>query len=250
MKSLNPSPLIDLGSSLMELTKVSVSSLFGLSAGLISISGAMFTLNAMSGIQSLFSGGFVKDLQIVGNLANPLYIVANSIGSLVTNLIDLTKVLENVDLTNIEKLKNFDEIGVDAKITRQIEPLTEIQPKVERDNTQVKISPIQTPLVKPFAPSKQSVAQDVQVKEPKRESVAQDVKIEYPKFNQNNIQQGQFEKQKSSDNYSNDEIGDLSKVEMLLMKLNQLMELQLKQQLVVHMDGQRVGDIIRKQNNN
>ena len=249
MKALNPSPLIDLGTSLMELTKVSVSSLFGLSAGLISISDAMFTLNAMSGIQSLFGGGFVKDLQIVGNLANPLYIVANSIGSLVTNLIDLTKVLENVDLTNIEKLKNFDEIGVDAKITRQIEPLTEIQPKVERDNTQVKISPIQTPLVKPFAPSKQSVAQDVQVKEPKRESVAQDVKIEYPKFNQNNIQQGQFEKQKPSDNYSNDEIGDLSKVEMLLMKLNQLMELQLKQQLVVHMDGQRVGNIIKKQNN-
>ena len=255
IQSLNPKPLAEFGRTLLDVTTISVSSLFGISAGLISLGSAMLTFQTMSslgsGLSAIFGKGVVNDLEKLGNLADPLYIVANSIGSLVNNLGDLSQVLGNVDLTNVEKLKNFDEIGVDTKISRQIEPLAEMQDrtKVQRDNTDVRISPIQQPLVRPFTPNKESVAQNVEVQTPKKEAVGQNIKIDPIKSFTPLAQAKQFDKQDESDIYGGDEINDFSKLEMLLMRIAQMLEIQTKQTPIVVMDGQKVGTIQKKYNN-
>lgn len=255
IQTLNPKPLAEFGKTLLDVTSISVSSLFGISAGLISLGAAMLTFQTMSslgsGLSAIFGKGVVNDLEKLGNLADPLYIVANSIGSLVNNLGDLSQVLGNVDLTNVEKLKNFDEIGVDTKISRQIEPLAEMQDrtKVQRDNTDVRISPIQQPLVRPFTPNKESVAQNVEVQTPKKEAVGQNIKIDPIKSFAPLAQSKQFDKQDERDIYGGDEINNLSKIEMMLMRIAQMLEIQTKQTPIVVMDGQKVGTIQKKYNN-
>jgi hypothetical protein len=125
---------------------------------------AAMSLGAVSsGISKLFGGDVVKDLEKLGNLADPLYIVQNVLTGLNDALMILSETLANLDLSGIEKLGKVGEIGIDAQVNQKIKPLIDNLQTVQQDSTKVKMSPVQTQVANVQVPKKESVAQDQRI---------------------------------------------------------------------------------------
>lgn len=257
MKGLDIKPLKELAGGLLGLMDISIMQLMGISGAITSIGMSMLAFNTLSSIGSvigkLFGGDSIKDLERLGNLADPLYLVNNVIGSLANSLTTLTEVLANIDLTNLSKLKEIgNSIDLGKFVQDQVEPMIKMQKEsVEVQRDSIRISPVQSQIAK--------------VKEPKRESVAQDIKINnivpgqkseskedpYKPENQTKSQPVQSENQSVSDIYNrpnNESL--LNQLIMLQRQANALLEAFLMKESVVKMDGQKVGIVQKKYNNN
>lgn len=254
---IDTNPIRTLTSDLLELTSISVSSLFGIAGGISALGMSIMAFGALNSIGNvigkIFGGDPIKDLERLGNLADPLYIVNKVILELGNSLQVLSESLSGLDLSQISKLKEIENIGLDTKVQEKIEPMMNIPNRMERDNTQVqnvKIVPIQVPIAKPDTPRKESVAQDKRIDAITKKTVEIDRETGKPKTQPKlsvEMNQGRVD---DRDIYREDMISDTATIEMLLRQNNQLLELILRKELNIVLDKQRVGSIIKAGNNN
>lgn len=233
IKSLDFKPLKGMFEVLKDLTTLPVSNLLGLSFGITSLGASILSFNALTSIGSIvsniFGNSFVKDLEKLASMADPLYILAESIGMVVQGLNQLGK----IDVSNLGKIE---QVALDTKVQKQIKPVVENY-NVPRDSTNVKISPIQTQVAKVLPPSKVAVAQNERLN-PKQ--IAQ---------SQAFLNQGSA-KGNGDDSYNVDVISDLRSLELKFDKLIYLTELLVKKELSVNMDSVKVNAKLKARNNN
>jgi len=242
MKGLDLKPIMNLGTVLKDLISIPISSLLALSGAVNVLGASILSFQSMSSVGSVISGLFgndvVNDLQKLANLANPLYIVAESIGKLSESL----QSLENIDLTNLSKLPEF---SIDAKVQKKIEP--EVQSNaIQRDSTQVKIAPVQQQVAQVQPPKKEAVAQEKML-EPRKVAEAD---IRATAAAQKMAQQDIYNS--STDNYDEkmDMVSDFTNLESYMQQTVQLLQLLVKKDVSVNMDSQRITSIIKAKNNN
>lgn len=194
--------------------------LIGLSAGLASLAVGS-TINS---IASFFGGSVIEDLTELSNLTDPITKLADSIARLTENLI----LLQDINLGNVS------DFSIDSKVNERIKPL--INQEVQRDNTQVKISPVQVQVPK--------------VDTPKKESVAQDERVNFKDIAQKNLNFVQTLNQPKEDNYNdNDMISDYVGMESRLDKIAYLLELLVQKDVNSYMDSYKTNSILKARNN-
>jgi hypothetical protein len=208
--------------------------------GLTAMSASLAGGSLMTGISKMFGGDIVKDLEKLAEMANPLYIAAKAIGMLGENIGMLGEVLTDVDLSQLST-------ALDTNVQQKIKPILDL-PSVQRDNTNVKISPVQIPVAQPQPPNKVSVAQD-KLLNPKELAETQ------LKFNsgdpatQMKFDSG-FTNRQNQDIYGGDVLNDNQETNMLLRQMIQLMELLVKKDTNTYMDAQKVTATIKAKLNN
>lgn len=223
--------------------------LISISAGLIALSASMAGGSIMSGISKMFGGtDVITDLERLGQLADPLQIVQSVLFDLNDTLANLATTLTELDFSSLDQLKTLPKIGIEANVQQKIQPIVEPEP-IRRDNTNVKVSPVQLPVAKPLPPSKEAVAQD------KRLNVKTVSESELISKNSNNpfSKQDNFNStvNRNQDTYNNtDVISDFRNIEIQLDKMVHLLELLLRKEVSVNMDAQKVNSILKGKNNN
>lgn len=233
------------------LENIDVMKLLTIGPALASIGLGMAAMAAgtiSTGISKFFGGDVVKDLEKLGKLADPLYIVQKVLVDLNDALFNLANTLANLDLSGIEKLKDIPKIGIDSVVKEKVKPIVDNFAGVQQDNTQVKISPVQSQVPKVSTPRKEAVAQDKLLNSKGSSSTDGGMSMERTASTQVQFNPYQANNQRD-DTYEEDTIPDNQETNMLLKKLIYLFELSLKKDLVVQMDGQRVGNIVNKMNN-
>ncbi len=240
-----------------EIVSIPVSSLIAVSGAIIGLGASIAAFNSMTAISgigkaisSAFGGDAVKDLERLGNLAEPLYIVQKVLVDLNDALFVLADTLANLDLSGIEKLKDIPKIGIDSIVNAKIKPIVENYESVQKDSTQVKIAPVQPQVPKVSTPKKEAVAQDKLLNQKGSSSTDNGMSMErtastqvqpnYP-FQANNARQ---------DTYEEDTIPDNQETNMLLKQMVALMQVLVKKDPNLILDGQRVSAITKKYNNN
>lgn len=172
--------------SVKELTAVPFQNLFGVAGGLMAIAGSMAALTVVetgSGLLNTFNKMFGNDLvsrlDQIAKRADPIRVVADSIQSLVSGLLELSQILSNLDFSGLDSLEEFKKIGMinptqhllpDQK-TDEEETQTQSGvnpgPRIEQDNTRtangLKIRPEIYRQVIPQPPTKESVAQNERI---------------------------------------------------------------------------------------
>lgn len=255
ISEIDVKPIQQLSQSLMDLTSVSISQLLGISGALSAISAALLAFNTVSlvgSIGKIFGNDIIKDLERLGKLADPLYIVNQVITDLGNSLTELSAVLSNIDLSNIEKIKDLGKLDIDTKVQQQLEPLISNQPKVQRNNPRVdsiKISPIQPQVATVLPPKKEAVAQDKKIGNgsTKKDYPEQKIVQVYPASNKESATQQEFDTYQDIYNRPGQEN---KTIEALLRQLVMLTEYIAKKDPQLVLDGQRVSKITKKFNNN
>ena len=256
LQGIDSKPIEMVTGDLLDLNQVSVSQIFGLSGALATLSGALLAFNTVSGINSIlksFGGSVISDLEKLGNLADPLYIVLQVVNDLGKSFIGLFDVLDKLDFSVLDKFNNIDVKSIDSKIQEQIEinkdissekqvPAIDNKKKIQTDQNQkptfdFKFNPFENQKVSAEPPKKESVAQNVKI-DPLRE-----IKV------QQEIQKQKQQEQEEFDIYNRPELAT-KKLELLLMQANQLLEAIARKDIDVYLDGQRVTAINKKFNNN
>jgi hypothetical protein len=240
MKNLDLKPLKELTVQLMNLVSIPISQLLGLSVAITSVGASLMAFQTMtsignigSGISKMFGGDAVKDLQRLADMANPLYLAANAIGDLAINITSLVESLGEVDLGELSKIQDF---TIDSKVQQKIKPVVESNP-VQRDNTNVKVSPVQVQIAQPQLP--------------KQEAVAQDKRLDVKKIAEANVKLQQAGINQNQDIYNNtDMVSDFRNMELKLDKMIYLLELQVRKDLAVNMDSSKVNSVLKARNNN
>lgn len=240
MKNLDLKPLKELTIQLISLGSIPISQLLGLSVAITSVGASLMAFQTMtsignigSGISKMFGGDSVKDLQRLADMANPLYLAANAIGDLAINITSLVESLGEVDLGELSKIQDF---TIDSKVQQKIKPVVESNP-VQRDNTNVKVSPVQVQIAQPQLP--------------KQEAVAQDKRLDVKKIAEANVKLQQAGINQNQDIYNNtDMVSDFRNMELKLDKMIYLLELQVRKDLAVNMDSSKVNSILKARNNN
>lgn len=242
MKGLNPKPLSQTANELLKLTSISVSQLFALSGGLVAVSGAIAAFSAVQtaggigkAISSFFGGDIVKDLEKLANLADPLYIVKESISGLNDALFALAQTLSNLESGQLEKLSKTIKTTLDSEVIEKIRPLQQVSAGVPRDSTNVRISPVQTPVAQPMRP--------------RREAVAQDKMIDVKTAIQSEVN-SRKEINQSSDNYNGqDTVPDNAETNLLLKQMIQLLQGILAKDTHTYIDSYQMATTLKKHYN-
>lgn len=255
LQNLDLKPLKELTVQLMNLVSIPISQLLGLSVAITSVGASLLAFQTMtsignigSGISKMFGGDVVKDLEKLGNLSDPLYIVQNVLTGLNDALMILSETLANLDLSGIEKLGKVGEIGIDAQVNQKIKPLIDNLQTVQQDSTKVKMSPVQTPVANVQVPKKESVAQDQRITSTGGvQHTDQSGKV--ISTVENNFQNTErFSSQK--DNYNEDTVSDNLETNMLMKQMIQLLTIIAKKNPELVLDGQKVHTSLKKYNNN
>lgn len=235
--SVDTKPLVQLKDDLIGLNDISSSKIFEISGSITTLAGSLLALNASSALGNLLGGSALSDLEKLGKLSDPLYIVQNSISGLSGSLVDLFNVFSKLDFSALDKLNNFDIQDMNYKVQQQIESKIQSVPNQAPSTSQFKMLPVQPqqPIVQ--SPKKESVAQNVKI-DPLR-----DIKV------QQEIQKQKQQEQEQFDIYNRPELAT-KKLELLLMQANQLLEVIARKDTDVYMDGQRLTAINKKFNNN
>lgn len=242
MKGLDPKPLSTTANELLKLTSISVSQLFALSGGLVAVSGAMAAFSAVQtaggigkAISSFFGGDIVKDLEKLANLADPLYIVKESISGLNDALFALSQTLSNLETGQLENLSKTIKTTLDSEVIEKIRPLQQVSAGVPRDSTNVRISPVQTPVAQPLRP--------------RREAVAQDKMIDVKTAIQSEVN-ARKEINQSSDNYNGqDTVPDNAETNLLLKQMIQLLQGILAKDTNTYLDSYQMATTLKKHYN-
>jgi len=240
IQNLTFEPLKELTTHLFNLVAVPISQLFGLSVAITSIGASLLAFQSMmaignigTGISKMFGGDVVNDLQRLADMANPLYLAANAIGDLAINITSLVESLGEVDLGELSKIQDF---TIDSKVQQKIKPVVESAP-VQRDNTNVKVSPVQVQVAQPQLP--------------KQESVAQDKRLDVKKIAEANVKLQQSGINQDQDIYNNtDMVSDFRNMELKLDKMVYLLELLVRKDTNLNMDSSKVNSILKAKNNN
>lgn len=240
IQNLTFEPLKLLTVHLMNLVAVPISQLLGLSVAITSVGVSLLAFQSMmavgnigSGISKMFGGDVVKDLQRLADMANPLYLAANAIHDLSVNLTSLVETLGKVDLGELSKIQDF---TIDSKVQQKIKPVVESTP-VQRDNTNVKVSPVQVQIAQPQLP--------------KPEVVAQDKRLDAKKIAEANVKLQQAGINQNQDIYNNtDMVSDFRNMELKLDKMVYLLELLVRKDTDLNMDSSKVNSILKAKNNN
>jgi len=235
--NIDTKPLVRLRDDLVGLGDVPTSKIFEISGSLMTLSGSLLALNASSAVGNLLGGSAISDLEKIGKLSDPLYIVQNSISGLSNSLVDLFDIISKLDFSVLEKLNNLDIQDMNYKVQQQVESKIQSVPNQAPQTSQIKVSPFQTPQATAQTPRKESVAQNVKI-DPLRE-----VKI------QQEVQKQKQQEQEEFDIYNRPEMAT-KKLELLLMQANQLLEVIARKDTDVYFDGQKVSAITKKFNNN
>lgn len=240
IQNLTFEPLKELTAHLFNLIAVPISQLFGLSVAITSVGASLLAFQSMmalgnigTGISKMFGGDVVNDLQRLADMANPLYLAANAIGDLAINITSLVESLGEVDLGELSKIQDF---TIDSKVQQKIKPVVESAP-VQRDNTNVKVSPVQVQVAQPQLP--------------KQESVAQDKRLDVKKIAEANVKLQQAGINQDQDIYNNtDMVSDFRNMELKLDKMVYLLELLVRKDTNLNMDSSKVNSILKAKNNN
>jgi hypothetical protein len=253
IKTIDPKPLLELTKPLYELVAIPASALVGLSAGILSLGTSILGLTALNSVSkvvnSLFGGkSFVNDLEKLGGLADPLYLVAKSVESLAFSLESLNS---NASDMNFDALKNIQlPEDLDTKIQKKLVPTIQ---RIEQESTKVVENRIVTNPFKNQAktqpPPKSAVAQDVKIQTPPEEAVGQKVKLQEVATVQTQTQQMPA-KQTQADIYKEDMVSDLAPLEFLMRQMLQVLQKIEGKETTLAFDGQPIVRLVKKANNN
>jgi hypothetical protein len=166
VKGLDIKPLQDLAKSLVDVTNVSITSLFGVAGGIAAIAGSMAALSLVgigSSIAKLFGGDAIKDLERIAELADPLTTVNSAISQLAASILDLSSVLSNADFDSIQKLNDIDVKSLDQEVNQKVNSVTGAVQNYNEPPINYKVSPQQTQTAQVMPPKKESVAQNVKL---------------------------------------------------------------------------------------
>lgn len=231
------------------LTSVDISKLLSIGPALASIGLGFAAMSAgalSGGISKLFGGDIVKDLEKLGNLADPLYVVKNVLEGMADVLFTLSEALSSLDVDGIEKLGKVAEIGIEAKVNQKIKPMVDNFQTIQQDSTRVKMSPVQTQVAQVQTPRKESVAQDKKITS--LGGVSQrDQNGKIISTVENNYSTERFNSQK--DTYNEDVVPDNLETNMLMKQMIQLLTVIAKKEPELILDGYKVNASLKKYNN-
>ncbi len=202
--------------------------------------------NIGSGISKMFGGDVVKDLQRLADMANPLYLAANAIGDLSMNLTSLVETLGEVDLGELSKIQDF---TIDSKVQQKIKPVVESAP-VQRDNTNVKVSPVQVQIAQPQLPKPEAVAQDKRLDTKKIAETETQTKANNPFLKPDQLSTVTNNRNQDTYNNNTDMLSDFRDMELKLDKMVYLLELLVRKDTDLNMDSSKVNSILKAKNNN
>jgi len=203
-----------------------------------------------SSISKLFGGDVVKDLEKLGNLAEPLYIVQKVLTGLNDALFVLAETLANLDLSGLDKLAEIPKIGIDSVAKEKIKPIVQNYEGVQQDSTQVKISPVQSQVPKVQTPRKEAMAQDKLLNTKGSNGEESGMTLERTASTQFAASSPYQVNQRQTDTYQEDTIPDNQETNMLLKQMVALMQILVKKDPTLVLDGQKISAITKKFNNN
>jgi len=253
MKGLDIKPMKELTSSLIDLTGVSILSLFGVAGGIMAISTSMAALSMAglgSSVAKLFGGDAIKDLERLAILSEPLNAVNQVISQLAASIMELSDVLGKADFDSIQKLNDIDVKSIDHDVNQKINTVNGKVKNYDEPSVGYKIAPQQPQTADAMPPKKESVAQNVKINSlPGKKSKSDEESGESSNTNNSSVQNSYYGDSGSESGVYNRPGMDTKKLEMLLMRLIQLNEMALQKSTVVQMNGQKVGTILKKENN-
>lgn len=150
--------------------------LFSVATGITAIGASLIALSAMNlgtgimdSISGLFGKGPIEKLQSLAAMADPLEVVADSISVLSSSLKQFSEILGNLSLENLDILKEITKLDVGKlkPLEQALEIQTQTLPEVEFApiTPELQLSPNQQRRsLRPQAPTRESMAQDVKVK--------------------------------------------------------------------------------------
>lgn len=251
MKGLDVSPIKGLVEVLVDITGISIMSLLGVAGGIAAISASMAALSMIglgSSVAKLFGGDVIKDLERIAVLSEPLNAVNQVISQLAASIMELSDVLGKADFDSIQKLNDIDVKSLDQDVNQKINTVSGQVQNYSEPSVNYKIAPQQPQTAEAMNPKKESVAQNVNINNLPGTKNAGDGEESYG-ASSTSTQNSYYGDNGSESNIYNRPGMDTKKLEMLLMRLIQLNEMALQKSTVVQMNGQKVGVILKKENN-
>lgn len=250
LSNLDTKNIKALTDELKNLTSVSVSSLFNVAGGIGAIAGAMMALSlvgAGNSVVKFFGGDALSDLEKLTEMSAPLNDVNKTISSLSASIVELSEVISTANFDAINKLNDIDVKSIDQNITQKINTVAGKVQNYSDPSIDYKISPIQTQVADVKTPKRESVAQNVSInKLPGKNQSGEDNSEE---TNNNTVKNSYY-----SNNYNEESIYDrpgmdTKKIEMLLMRMIQLLEINNQKSTNISMNHQKIGEILKAGNN-
>jgi len=263
--------ITQMSASIMELSKVfetlgniDVSKLFSIGPALASIGVGFAAMSAgavASGISKLFGGDIISDLEDLAVLAEPLNAVNQVISQLAASIMELSNVLGDANFDNIQKLNDIDVKSLDQDVNQKINTVSGQVKNYSEPSIDYKVAPQQPQTANVMTPKKESVAQNVSINSlPGKRNGKEDESDKGTTSNNSSVSNtgntsnnssvsNSYYGDSGSDGVYNRPGMDTKKLEMLLMRLIQLNEMQMQKPWVVNMNGQKVGTIIKAENN-
>lgn len=240
--SLDASPLLDFKMQINELLNINPASLLILSSAITTLGASLLSFQTMATggnvISKIFGNNSIERLKELANLANPLQILADSISKINENIVQF---LENFETIDFKKFQEFDDITIKSNLNQKIEKIGDQQ--VQRDNTQVKIAPVQVQVPNILPPKPEQVAQDVKISDP----LVLDQKIKsIVKTETKNNNSYVYETNQDKSDFISDNLG----MEQRLDKIAYLLELLLRKDSNNYMDSYKVNSILKAKSNN
>ena len=215
--------------TLTSISSIDYSAFYNISAGLIALSAGLASLSITDKISGFFKNSSFEQFKDVPVITNSLVSMNDVILQINDTIQNLMKTIADLDFSKL--IDNFD---IDSKITKHIDVIKDQTEnvKVVRDDVDKKMSYNNAPK----NPSKSSTAQDVSV------GKIYNDRLKYEKQRQDEIK------------YTFDDVADTvnandnKKIERLLQMIYDAVN-KPEPELVVQMDGYKMGKIVKKYNN-
>ena len=236
LSNLDTKNINKLTDSLLGLTSISSIQLFGIAAGITAIAGALvgFTVSDIfNNVGNLFGGSIIDDLKELAGMVDPLDALSLTILSLGGSLQLFSKIINGLDLNQLDKLNNLSDINLD--ITKKSSLFTE-QDKNQNITYTNDVKPIRS-VATPLPPKPEVTAQNISI----QKTVEKTKEIETHRQNQ---LQEELE-------FNTDSLDGLStkKLEQLMVQLLQKIDQLNDRPIQVNLDTQALNSSLKKFNN-
>jgi len=205
---------------------------------------AFSVASAAGGVVRLFGNDVLKDLDRLANMADPLYLAAESIRNLAAGIGELGNVLSSVDLAGLAEIREVGKVSMERDLTEQITNRFDMPPMSAPDSD-AKVVPFEFITLKPAPPRREAVAQNVRIVESVNQSIPDNEAKRVPATP---VAAMEMAGGVGGDTYVGSSGVSTKRIEFLLEDVKKLLEAIYRTPSDVKMDGYKVNKIIKSNN--
>lgn len=232
---------------LQQLVSISATELFSVAVGIGAVSAAVLAFSAAStvgGVMRIFGNDVLKDLDRLANMADPLYLAAESIRNLAAGIGELGNVLATVDLDGLAEIREVGKVSMDRDLTEEITNRFDMPPMSAPDSD-AKVVPFEFKTPKAAPPRREAVAQNVRIVESVNQSIPDGDAKRVPATVTAAMEMSGGT---IGDTYVGGPSSNTKRIEFLLEDVKKLLEAIYRKPSDVKMDGYKVNKIIKSNN--